>query len=92
MSAPYASHQNARIERAWKTLFNMSRAMQFESKVPSHLKEYILKYATFIINRTYSEPIKMTPYEAVTNIKPNANKMHLFQFTCLRFSTPYAQA
>ena len=85
MSAPYASHQNARIERAWQTLFNMSRAMQFESKVPPHLKEYILKYATFIINRTYSEPIKKTPYEAVTNTKPNANTMHLFGSLCFGF-------
>ena len=85
MSAPYAHHQNARIERAWKTLFNMSRAIQFESKVPDHLKQYILKYATFLINRTYSEPIRKTPYESVTNKRPNANQMQLFGSLCYGF-------
>ena len=78
MSSINTPNQNARIERAWKTLFNMGRAIQFESKVPKCLREYILKYATFIMNRSYSEPIKKTPFEAVHNVKPNANKLQLF--------------
>ena len=78
MSAKYSPHQNARIERAWKSLFNMSRAIQFDSKVPTNLREYIIKYATYLINRSYSEPIKMTPFEAVTKMKPNANTLQLF--------------
>ena len=78
MSAPYTPHQNARIERAWQTLFNRARAIQIESKASPHLRQYILKYATFLINRSYSEPIKMTPYQAVHNKRPNAIEMQLF--------------
>ena len=78
MSAPYSPHQNARIERAWQTLFNRARAIQIESNAPPHLRQHILKYATFLINRSYSEPIKMTPYQAVHNLRPNAIEMQLF--------------
>ena len=80
--SPHSSFQNGRIERSWKTLFNMSRAILFDSKVNVKLYPYILKHACFLMNRTYSEYLQMTPIEAALNIRPDANDIHLFGSLC----------
>ena len=77
MSAPHAHHQNARIERAWRTILGLTRSLMIDSNVPEHLRHFAFIYATYLFNRTYSAPIQMTPFEALTGTKPNALKLQL---------------
>ena len=80
--APHSAFQNGRIERSWKTLFNMARAILFDSKVPIKLYPYILKHAVYIMNRTYSEYLQKTPLEAALKKKPDAHEIHMFGSLC----------
>ena len=81
-SCPSSSFQNGRIERCWKTLFNMAPGMLFDSGVNVKLFPYILRHACFIMNRTYSDYLKMTPIEAALKKRPDANDIHLFGSLC----------
>ena len=80
--APYSPHQNGRIERSWRTIFNMSRAIKFDANVPDFLWPYMVKYSVYLLNRSYSEYLGKTPFEVITGNKPNASDLHLFASKC----------
>ena len=85
-SAPYNPHQNARIERAWGTIFNMGRSILIDSKVPREYWTYTVSYACYLINRSFSESLQMTPVEALTKRKPDANDIKLFGALCYGYN------
>ena len=81
-SAPYSPHQMGHIERQWRILFNTTRAILFDTNVPNLLWPYVIKYATFLRNRTYQNRIKCTPLQMATNRVPNMAKIFLFGSKC----------
>ena len=85
-SCPHSPHQLGLIERCWQTIFNMTRAILFESRVPAHLWPYIVKSAAYIRNRCYNERLNKTPLEAATGKRPNLAALHLFGCKCFAYS------
>ena len=81
-STPYNPNQMGHIERQWRILFNCTRALMFESNIPSSLWPFAIKYATFLRNRTYNERIGCTPLEKATGKKPDVSKIKLFGSKC----------
>ena len=86
-SCPHSPHQLGLIERIWQTIFNMTRAILFESNVPAHLWPYIVKSAAYIRNRCFNNRLNKTPLEAATGRKPNLASLHLFGCKCYAYNT-----
>lgn len=81
-SAPYSPHQNGTAERGWRTLFEMSRCMLLESKLPKHLWTYAVQTAAQIRNRCYSRRLEQTPYCVFTGKTPDLSNMKVFGSEC----------
>ena len=77
-STPYNPHMMGHIERQWRTVFNCTRALLFDSNVPNILWPYAVKYATFLRNRSYQNRIECTPLQVATKRKPDMAKVHFF--------------
>jgi hypothetical protein len=84
-SAPYSPHQNGTAERGWRTLFEMSRCLLLNAKLPKELWNYAVMTSTYIRNRCYNSRINQTPYEAFTGRKPNISNMHIFGSKCYTY-------
>lgn len=74
-SAPYSPHQNGTAERGWRTLFEMGRCMIVESALPKQLWHYAVQTAAMVRNRCFNRRTGQTPYELMTDKKPNVSKM-----------------
>ena len=85
LSAPYSPHQNGTVERNWRTLFEMGRALLIESGLPKFLWTYAIMTATYIRNRCYVKRIKDTPYGLITGVKPNLARLHIFGTICYAY-------
>lgn len=85
MSAPYSPHQNGTAERGWRTLFEMGRCMLVESKLPKQLWHYAVQTAAIVRNRCYSRRTGQTPYQMLTEKKPNVSKMQKFGSVCYTY-------
>ena len=84
-SAPYSAWQMGHIERAWRSLFNCTRALLYESKCPKILWPYAVKYAAFLRNRTFNSRLSCTPLEVATGRKPDMSTIFLFGSKCYAF-------
>ena len=84
-SSPYSPHQNGTSERSFRTLFEMVRCMLIQSKLPKELWNYATRYAASIRNRCYNNRLKMTPFQAFTNKKPDVSKLQVFGSTCYAY-------
>ena len=89
LTSPYSPHQNGCAERQWRTLFEMARAMIEESKFDKTFWTYAVMTATHIRNRCYSRNLKCTPYEAVTGLRPDIGRLHLFGSICYTYIDTY---
>ena len=81
-SAPYSPHQNRKVERGWRTLFEMARCLLLEANLPKELWTYAVMTAVYIRNRCFNSRLGKTPYEALTTRQPNLANMHVFGTTC----------
>ena len=86
-SAPYCAWTNGRIERQWRTLWNVTRCILFDSKVPDLLWPFAVKYAAFLRNRSYQSRIECTPLQMATQNKPDMNKILLFGSKAFYYNT-----
>ena len=84
-SSPHSPHQNGTSERAWRTIFDMTRCLLLDASLPKSLWTYAARYAAFIRNRCFNARLGMTPYEAVTGRKPNVNKVEIFGSKCFAY-------
>lgn len=84
-SAPYSPHQNGTAERGWRTLYDMSRCLLIESKLPDELWNYAMQTSAYVRNRCYSRRTKRTPYELFTGRKPDVSKMQKFGSICFAY-------
>ncbi|KAL7641208.1 UNVERIFIED_CONTAM: hypothetical protein RMT77_008346 [Armadillidium vulgare] len=85
-SAPYSPHQNGKVERTWRTLFDMARCLLLEAKLPKKLWSYAVKTSAYIRNRCYHSKTGKTPHELITGRKTNLSNMHLFGSVCYAYS------
>ena len=84
-SAPYSPHQNGTAERSWRTLFDMTRCLIIESNLQKGWWPHAIATAAYIRNRCYITRLQITPYEAVTGVKPNLKNMHIFGTMCYAY-------
>ncbi|KAL1263578.1 hypothetical protein QQF64_006317 [Cirrhinus molitorella] len=84
-SAPYSPHQNGTAERGWRTLYDMSRCLLIESKLPDKLWNYAMQTSAYVQNRCYCRRTKKTPYELFTGRKPDVSKMQKFGSICFAY-------
>ena len=84
-SAPYSPHQNGTAERAWRTIFEMTRCLLLEARLPKYLWTYAVKTAAYIRNRCYNSRLNCTPYEAITSNKPSLRHMQIFGSKCFAY-------
>lgn len=80
MSTP---HQTA--ERGWHILFEMGNCMLVESKLPREIWHYAIQSAAHIRNRCFSRRTGQTPYQLLTEKKPNVSKLHRFGPVCYTY-------
>ncbi|CAB3992128.1 Retrovirus-related Pol poly from transposon TNT 1-94 [Paramuricea clavata] len=85
-SAPYSPHQNGTAERNWRTLFEMARCLLIDAKLEKKFWPYAVLTATYIRNRYYNNRNKQTPYQALTNKKPNLSNMAIFGTECFAYT------
>lgn len=85
-SAPYSPHQNGTAERHWRTLFEMGRCQLLQSGLSKEMWPYAVLSATYIRNRCYNERLGKTPYQALTNRKPNLSNMRVFGSECFAYT------
>ena len=81
-SAPYSQHQNGKTERAWRTLFDMVRCLLEQSGLNKNLWTYAVLTAAYIRNRCLNKKIDSTPFQQITDKKPNIANMQPFGSPC----------
>lgn len=59
-SAPYSPHQNGTAERGWRTIYEMSRGLLMQSKLPEKLWNNAMQTSAYVRNRCYSRSTKKT--------------------------------
>ena len=84
-SAPYSPHQNGTIERAWRSIFEMSRCMIIECKLPKYLWTYAVMSTVYVRNRCFNSRLGKTPFEVFTGRRPNVSSMYIFGTVCYAY-------
>ena len=84
-SSPYSAAQNGTVERNWRSIFDMARALMTESFVPRELWTFAIKMAAYLRNRCFNNRLNMTPLEAATGRRPDMRKLHIFGSKCFAY-------
>ena len=71
LSAPYMHYQNGQIERDVQNVFDKVRTLLLSYDVPPKFWEFAVKTSVYLINRLPTTGRDVTPYEAVTGIRPS---------------------
>ena len=79
-SIAYHPQQNGVAERTNRTLVEKTRVMLLQAQLPVTFWPYAIRYATWLLNRTYTQALKkaITPFEAWTGRKPSVKGSHTF--------------
>ena len=85
-SSPWSPHMLGHIERQWRTIFNTSRSLLYDSGLPKHLWPYAVKHATYLRNRTFQPRIGCTPLEKACGKQPDMAKIPIFGSKCYRYN------
>jgi hypothetical protein len=56
-----------------------------EGNLPKNLWTYAVMFSVYVRNRRFNKRLGKTPYEALTNKKPDLSKMHNFGSVCYAF-------
>jgi transposase InsO family protein len=81
--APYTPQQNGVAERKNRTLIEMARTMLDEHKTSDHFWAEVINTTCQAINRLYLHRLlKKTPYELLTDNKPNVSYFRIFGSKC----------
>ena len=84
-TSPYSPHQNGKCERSHRTVFETTRALLFDSKLPKNLWPYAARMAVEVRNRCFNHRTRLTPIEVLTGTRPNFEKLHLFGSSCYAY-------
>ncbi|MBW0536227.1 hypothetical protein O181_075942, partial [Austropuccinia psidii MF-1] len=77
-SMPYEHHQNGRIERTHRTIFEMACTSLIAAKLPSFLWPWAFCHAVWIFNRYLHADSNMTPFEALGKKRPSLELLCVF--------------
>ena len=75
--------QNGRVERKHQHFLNVSRALLYQSKLPSSYLSYALLHAIYIINRFTSPTLhNKSPYQLLHDTIPDVQSFKVFGSVC----------
>jgi transposase InsO family protein len=77
-SAPYAHGQNGVAERINRTLATRTRSLLKDSNLSEGFWVEAMKTAAYLLNRSPTSFLKITPYEGLTGSKPDLSDLHVF--------------
>jgi len=75
---PYTPQLNGKAERLNRTLVEKIRALLFDSKMNKEMWGEALYVATYLLNRSPTETLKVTPFEMLENKRPKLNNLQVF--------------
>ncbi len=78
---PYSHQQNGKAERHHRTLFDTTRALLLNSKLPTELWAEAVMYASHLHNVVLHKSIQCTPHQLFIGTVPDVS--HLRVFGCL---------
>jgi hypothetical protein len=81
-TAPYAHWQHGRIERQWGTLIPMALAMIHGAGLDRSYWALAMHAATYIRNRVWSGCADGVPYQLVTGLLPDLDRLRVFGCPC----------
>ena len=70
-SCPYTPETHGKIERLWRTISEMARAMLFESGLPEEWWEHASCAALHIYKRIFTSTIDVSPWQIFTSTNHN---------------------
>uniref|UniRef100_A0AAG5DT47 Retrovirus-related Pol polyprotein from transposon TNT 1-94 n=1 Tax=Anopheles atroparvus TaxID=41427 RepID=A0AAG5DT47_ANOAO len=70
-SAPYTPEQNGLAERMNRTIVEKARSMLCDANLPKRFWAEAVATASYVINRSPTMGLRMTPHEAFTGRRPN---------------------
>ncbi len=80
----YNPHQNGVAERCFRTLFERTRVMLYDARLPNNQWGKAISTAVYLKNRSPTKSLKgITPYEADTGRKPDLS--NLYRFGCIAY-------
>ena len=77
-SCPYTPETHGKIERLWRTIMEMSRAMLFESGLPEEWWEHASCTALHINNRIFTSTNDVSPWEKFFLEQPKLDYLRVF--------------
>lgn len=72
------SQQNSPVERPHCNLAQMMRCMLHSANIGPEYWSFALQHAVYIKNCLPHKSLNKTPYEALTNVKPDLSRMQIF--------------
>ncbi|MBW0540467.1 hypothetical protein O181_080182 [Austropuccinia psidii MF-1] len=75
---PYEHHQAGKIERTNRTIAEAARSMLIDSGLQVEMWPYAFRHAMWVFNRVLHADNTKTPYEMVTNKKPDLSPLRTF--------------
>lgn len=78
LTVAYTPQQNGVAERANRTLVEMARCMLLSSRLPEYLWGEAINTAVYLRNRSPTNLLLCTPYEAWSGRKPSVNHLRVF--------------
>lgn len=77
-TVPYTPQQNGRAERLNRTVLNKARAMIFESGLKKEMWGEAIRVAAYILNRSPTDSLEVTPYQLWMNKIPDVSNCRVF--------------
>ena len=75
---PYSSELNGKGERLNLTLMNKVRPMLYIVKLSNKMWGYAVETAAYLMNRSPTKTLNVTPYEMWTRRKPDLSRLQIF--------------
>jgi hypothetical protein len=77
-SAPYAHHQNGKVERTWRTLSEAAKTMLLSAGLGNEFWVLAMSAAVYIRNRVWSSAVNAVPYQLLHRQAPDLSMLRVF--------------
>jgi len=77
-NAPYSSASNGKAERLNRTLCNYTRSLLFDADLEKHFWGEAVQVAAYLMNRSPTLDLEVTPIELWTGSRPDLSKLRYF--------------
>ena len=82
LTPAYEHQSNGKAERANRIILDRARCMLQESKLPKKYWPYAVTSAVYVVNRSPSSGLDVTPLEKFSDQRPDLRNMRVFGSTC----------